>query len=182
MLKGNELDELIKREAYYGLEVCLRFDGAKPNFGDLFVICGFEHSGCSSSGNFQFASLASLGFSQVDDYFGVTSYEDEGEDVVIWLYPLIKDDSVYHHPGPFDGILLSFSVLRNPAVKSEFFLKVIEEFSFHLPVSVFYKTRELDLGNPADLSIVKSDIQEIIQYWRSEGIEPGSSAALQVHF
>lgn len=118
----------------------------------------------------------------MDDYFSVTSDEEEGDDVVIWLFPLIGDETVYHHSGPFDGIRLSYSILRNPVEKASLFLKVVADFASQLPVEVFYRLRETNLGHPPDLSLLESDIKAVIEYWRAEGIEPGSDEAMMVEF
>jgi uncharacterized protein YjbI with pentapeptide repeats len=88
----------------------LSFRDPKPTFGDLFVICGDVHPDFPPQGNFSFAQLASLGIEQTDDYFAVCK---EGEPV-IWIFPLIRGEVVYHHHGPFDGLRLK---LDRPSYK-----------------------------------------------------------------
>ena len=172
--------DLLEKAIYQSININLRFENEKPKFGDLFMIRDFEHSEFPPSGKFNFEALAEFEFDQVDDYFGITSYEDEGDDVKIWLFPMIKGESVYHNEGPFDSIQLSYNVLRNPPQDKELFLKVVSAFARHLPVQPFYELRGIELGNPPDLSMVESDINEVVEHWRKEGIEPGSSKAMRV--
>ena len=71
----------------------------KPSFGDLFLICGYEHPEFAATGDFGFEEIASLGIEQVDDYF---AFCKDG-DPVVWIFPLVRGNVVAHHPGPFDG-------------------------------------------------------------------------------
>jgi hypothetical protein len=105
------------------------FTNPQPMFGDLFPICGDSHPNFPPTGSFEFERLADLQFSQVDDYFGVQANSDEGEDVPIWLYPLVDGEPVHHHPGPFDGVRLEYNVLRNPVRRAEHFLLCVERFA-----------------------------------------------------
>src|SRR5687768_1500602 len=107
--------ELSEEMLYAGVSVDILFGTHRPTFGDLFLICGQDHPRFPPSGRFAFDQLADLQFEQVDDYFGVPSLTDDGDDVVVWLYPLVAGEVVDHHPGPFDGIRLDYNVLRNPS-------------------------------------------------------------------
>lgn len=176
------MEQLLVSAIYEGVVFDLLFEYEQPVFGDLFQICGYDHPKFPGSGKFDFGGLSELGFEQVDDFFGITSNEDEGDDVTIWLYPLVDGEPVYHHSGPFSGVRLSFSILRNTADKGEFFLRVIEQFSQTLPVKVMYRLRNLELGFPPNLSVVRADINQIVEHWRSENIKPGSSEALQLNY
>lgn len=174
-------EDLLETAAYEGVDVHLLFAEEKPTFGDLFLIRGFAHPQFPFANHFNFKALSHLGFDQVDDYFGIRSDEDEeqGDDVKVWLFPLIKGKIVHHYVGPFDGIKLSYSILRNPPEHAELFLKALADFAHHLPVQVFYTLRNQELGNPPDLTQLKNDIKFVIDYWRKQGIEPGSRDALQ---
>src|SRR4028118_116463 len=108
------MEALLESAIYEGMDVDCIFGEEKPSFGDLFQICGYDHPQSPASSKFNFGNLAELGFEQVDDYFGITSFEDEGDDVVVWLYPLVDGEDVYHHPGPFSGVRLSYNILCNP--------------------------------------------------------------------
>lgn len=176
------MEQLLESAIYEGVDIDLLFEAEQPGFGDLFQICGYDHPKFPASGKFDFSSLSEFGFEQVDDFFGVTSDEDEGDDVVIWLYPLEKGEVVYHHPGPFSGVRLSFNVLRNTTEQGEFFLRVVEQFVQTLPVKAVYRLRSLELGSSPDLPVVRADINQIVEHWRSEDIEPGSSEALQLDY
>ena len=74
---------------YEGVIVDIAFGVPGPMFGDLFLICGYDNPNFPPSGRYAFDTLEDLQFSQVDDYFGVESMADDGDDVVVWLYPLV---------------------------------------------------------------------------------------------
>lgn len=80
----------------------LMFVGAKPTFGDLFLVCGQTHPSFPPTGQHKFAELADLGFDQVDDYFAIC----RDGDPQVWLYPLVNGRIVEHHAGPYDGVRL----------------------------------------------------------------------------
>lgn len=166
---------------YAGVAVDIVFGSKGPSFGDLFQVIGQTHPAFPPSGSFDFQRFSDLQFDQVDDYFGVPSLAEDGDDVVIWLYPLVKGRPVDHHPGPFDGIRLSFCVLRNPVRHAEYFLRGVERFA-RLAPRVFYRSRHMDLGSPPNLDVVRSDIESIAQTWRDRGIEVGSEEALRIDF
>ena len=175
-------EDLLEEAAYDGIVVELRFENEKPTFGDLFSIRGFDHPNFPRSGKFNFDALTEFEFDQVDDYFGIRNEEDDGDDVKIWLSPMVNEFTVYHHHGPFDALRLSYTILRNPPENGALFLKVVSAFVQHLPVQPFYKLRGIELGNPPGLSIIELDIQEVIDYWKKQGIEVGSHDALIVDF
>lgn len=160
------------------IEVDLRFEGEKPIFADLLQICSGETANWRSTGRFNFQQLRDLGFDQVDDYYAVRSSEDKGGFELVWLYPLVGSLEVYHHPGPYDGLRLHYTILRNPASKIEIFLRVVRRFMEVLPVKVIYRQRGLELGNITDLNMIEADMRQAVAYWRARGIEPGSKAAL----
>src|SRR5260370_26031911 len=112
---------------YQGVSIDIAFGPSRPVFGDLFLICGDIHPKFPPSGAFGFDSLADLQFEQVDDYFGVRSLNDEGDDVPIWLYPLADGEAVYHHPDPFDGVRLDYNILRNPVRRADHYLKCVTD-------------------------------------------------------
>ncbi|HEX8464555.1 MAG TPA: hypothetical protein VF627_08045, partial [Abditibacterium sp.] len=80
------------------VNIDLLFQHERPAAEDLHMIRGWPVPGRPPSGRFNFDKLSHFGFDQVDDYYGIKSFEDEGTDVVVWLYPLVDGDSVYHHP------------------------------------------------------------------------------------
>ncbi len=161
---------------YQGLEVDLLFEGAGPEFGDLFTICGYENPSFPPSGKFDFVKFRELLFSQVDDYFGVRTLSGEGDDVAVWLSPLIGTEEVYHNPGPFDGLRLSYNVLRHPIDRSEHFLRIIEELRNGLPVTMIYRS------NSGGLDQISKDICAIAAYWDGKGIRVGSDKALLIDY
>lgn len=168
------MNDIPESVLYEGLSVDLQFADDRPVFGDLFAICGYENPAFPPSGRFNFLQFDDLQFSQVDDYFGIQTLSGEGDDVAVWLYPLVAGEVVDHHPGPFDGIRLSYNVLRHPIERSDFFLKAIQRLSAQLPVTMLYQ------GRRGDIAQVKKDIGAIEAYWRAEGIRPGSDEALEI--
>ncbi|NNJ26648.1 hypothetical protein [Alienimonas chondri] len=174
-----------------GLSVDIRFGEPRPTFGDLYLICGQTHPAFpptdrSTSGAIRFEDLANLQFSQVDDYFGVLTLpadgdRQEGDDVAVWLYPLVDGEPVDHHPGPFDGIRLSYCVLRHPPRRAEHFLTCIDAFA-RLGTRAFYRERARELGVPPDLAPLRADVAAIVEDWAENGVAAGSDAALEIDF
>ena len=170
------MDPLPESARYEGLEVILLFKDDGPTFGDLFTICGYENPHYPPPGRFDFLQFEDLQFSQVDDYFGVQTQSRVGDDVSVWLYPLIEGEAMDHHPGPFDGLALGYNILRNPIERSEHFLKCISRLAAGLPVSATYR------GAPLDLDQIKQDLQDIHASWLAEGITVGSHEALTLDY
>lgn len=164
-----------------GASVDIAFGAVRPSFGDLFEICGDAHPHFPPTGQTDFKTVADLQFTQVDDYFGVLSLADDGADVVVWLFPLVDGQPVHHHPGPFDGLRLGYSVLRNPVRHAAHFIRCIEELS-RFGIGVRYNSRQLELGVPPDLSALQCDIDAVVQHWAAEGIVVGSNDALELDF
>ena len=100
----------------------------------------------------------------------------EGDDVAVWLFPLVDGVIVHHHPGPFDGIRLGYNVLRNPIERSEHFIMSVKTLSERLPAKMVYR------GWLGGLEQIKKDIQAIESSWRDEGIEVGTQEALAVDY
>lgn len=166
---------------FQGLRIDIAFGEPRPSFGDLFRICGGTHPLFPPTGEFGLERLVDLQFEQVDDYFGVRSLINEGTDVPVSLYPLVGGEPVYHHIGPFDGVRLEYSILRNPACRAEHFLRCVEEFAA-LASGVFYRNRGIMLGTPPNLGLLRDDITAVVQHWASEGVIVGSDEALGVDY
>jgi hypothetical protein len=164
---------------YEGVSVDFGFSDPGPTFGDLFLISGGRHPRFPPSGAFAFDALTDLQFEQADDYFGVRSLSDEGDDVPIWLYPLVSSEPVHHHPGPFDAVRLDYNILRNPVRRAEHYFKCVERFAA-FAANVFYRSRSVELGVPPDLSRLRADIEAVVRHWASAGIVVGSSEALEI--
>lgn len=175
------MEELPTGTLYQGVSVDIRFGDPRPAFGDLYRICGIDHPKFPPTGEFGFDGLTELQFEQVDDFFGVRALTGEGTDVPIWLYPLIGGESVYHHHGPYDGVRLEYSVLRNPVRRAEHFLRCVQEFAA-LGNGVEYRNRGRALGNPPDLEPLQADIAAVVRYWADQGIAVGSDEAMSVEF
>jgi hypothetical protein len=164
-----------------GVSVEITFGDPRPLFGDLFLICGDNHPKFPPSGKFAFQNLVDLQFSQVDDYFGVRAMSDEGDDVPVWVYPLVDGEPVYHHPGPFDGVRLDYNILRNPARRAAHYLKCVQGFAA-FGASAYYRNRGVELGKPLNLSPLSADIDAVVRHWASEGIVVGSDEAMEIDF
>jgi hypothetical protein len=174
-------DELPECLLYQGAIVEIEFADPRPSFGDLFRIVGDTHPRFPPTGEFGFERLADLQFEQVDDYFGVRALEDEGDDVPIWLYPLVGGEPVHHHPGPFDGLRLQYNILRNPIRRAEHFLKCVQEFA-PLGSEVVYCDRDAVLGSQLDFTQLRADIEAVVRHWAAQGITVGSDDALAVDY
>ena len=175
------MDELPYHLLTEGASIDIYFAPERPIFGDLVLVCGYKHPTFPPSGKFAFDSLADLQFDQVDDYFGVRSLNDEGAQVPIWLYPLVDGEPVDHHPGPFDGVRLDYNILRNPIRRAEHYLTCVAAFA-KFGARTLYRSREIDLGSPPDLSGVRADIDAVVQHWAAQSIEVGSTESLEIDF
>jgi hypothetical protein len=161
--------------ALESLTVDVVFNNDKPTFGDLFLICGLGHPRFLATGKFKLESIAAYGFEQVDDYFGIRSRDENGDDVTLWLYPLVKNKAVYHHPGPFDAVRLSYNMLRNPWAKFELFLGVVQAWQALPDTELRYKSNQENA-----LEQLYKDAKAIQKYWQEQGITVGSSEALEI--
>lgn len=180
--KRPPMEKILEKAIYEGIDIDLNFISEKPKFGDLFLICGDTHPNYPPSGKFQFEELAHLNFKQIDDYFGkMESKTDIGAEI-IWLYPLVGDKCVYHHPGPFTGLRLSYSILRNPAEYTTLFLEIVLQFTQYLDVDCVYRLRQLSLGQPPQIAIIENDINQVVKYWEGRGIVPGYEKALSISY
>ena len=160
--------DLTEEQLHDGVTVDIAFDSPGPEFGDLFMICGYDNPNFPPPGDYAFGEHSDLGFCQKDDYFGIESESEEGDDVIVWLSPVVDGDCVEHHPGPFDAIRLQFSVLRNLPENAERFLQCVTSLATLSP-------------EPApNIDAIQSEIDAITEHWQSTGIMPGSSEALQV--
>ena len=160
---------MTEEELYEGISVDFKFTKTGPVLGDLFTICGYENPNFPPLKKYPFEKLTDLQFSQIDDYFGVQNLSDEGDDVVIWLYPLIDDEIVDHHTGPFEGLRISYNILRNPSRMAKHLYLVIQKFEEILGVS-----------SSVSLENVKEKVNSIQQYWTKKNITPGSVEALEI--
>ena len=84
------------------------------------------------------------------------------------MYPVVGGECVDHHPGPFDAIRLQFNVLRNMPKNAERFLQCVTSLA------------TLSTSPEPNIDAIQSEIDAITEHWQSNGIEPGSSAALQL--
>ncbi|HEY8960438.1 hypothetical protein [Chitinophaga sp.] len=146
----------------------------KPRFGELFLITGEEHPKFPAR-NKAFAQLAPLGFEQLDDFFGILNSEESGDDVLIWLFPMINGEEVFHNSGPFDAIRLSYSALRNaPATIS------LLQDCFHALKALPDVEVEFEGAAISDFTPVQQKADEIVAHWRANHIEPGSEQSLLI--
>ena len=164
-----------ERLAHDGVFIDFKFNSNKPTFGDLFLIVGFENPNFPPNSR-EFESLQHLGVGQVDDYFGIKNENDVGDDVNIWLYPMINGESVFHNEGQFDRIRVEYVVVRNDTTTAETFKNVYQSITENLDVTPVF------LGRPIDnYDEVEKMINQTIQYCREElDVEPGSGEALRL--
>jgi len=75
------------------------------------------------------------------------------------------------NPGPFDGLTISYDVLRNPIQRSEHFFLILETLSKELPVTM-----------SISIDLAKEKVHLINEYWLKQGITPGSDTALKIDY
>ncbi len=163
--------------AFEGIKIDFNFNSRKPNFGDLFLIVGFENPNFQSSSK-EFEKLNELGFEQADDYFGIKNNTETGDDVKIWLLPIIDGKEVYHNEGPFDAIRISYIVVRNSQKSAELF-----ETTFNAIISCLDVTPTFDGKIIENYSEIKQIITKTFEYCRQElKVEPGSVEAMELEW
>lgn len=160
------------------VRIDLVFRADRPTFGDLYTICGREHPSFPPQTE-RFAALADLGFDQIDDYFGIRPRTDDGDDVAVWLYPVIDGEIVEHSPGPFYRLRLSFDVLRNSPARAARFLDVAERLSTALPVDLDYRGTAPAAKAEDAIERLAADIRALQRHWQSKGLHCGSAEAQQ---
>lgn len=154
------------------INIDFNFSDKKPSYGDLYKMVGYENSDYPSNDD-AFLIFSELGIEQADDFFGVKNHNNDGDDIVLWVIPLINDQEVYDNNGPFDGLRLHFNTLRNTPDKVLIVEKVFLAFKTHLNAKIFFEKKPIDnfLG-------VKDYIDLQFDFWRKQGLEPGSDDAL----
>lgn len=162
-----------------GIRVDFLFPKRGPKFGDLLLACERKHPRFPPTKSLHFEQLADLQFDQVDDYFGVRGFGGEGDDVPIWLFPLIGGEPVHHHEGPFEGMRLAYNVLRNPEYRVEHFLTCVNRFAT-IAGRIVYRGEEVAAAELEGR--VRGDIAAVVQHWVGEGIVVGSNEALEIDF
>ena len=75
-----------------------------------------------------------------------------------------------------------FDVLRNAEAGVHTYLTALGALSEALPFEFYYSTRAMPLAAVAGLERVRSDAALIVEHWKSHGIVPGSTAALEVDY
>jgi hypothetical protein len=162
---------------FEGINIDFKFNSDKPTFGDLFLIVGYENPNFPPNSK-EFENLQNLGFDQVDDYFGIRNTSDIGDDVKIWMFPIINGEEVYHNEGPFDAIRLNYVIVRNDKETEVLFEKAFNSITTNLNVSPTVNGQPID-----NYDNIKKIINEAIQYCRQElKVEPGSDEALQLEW
>ena len=167
----------IETIAFEGISIDLQFNSDKPTFGDLFLIVGYENPNFPPNSK-EFEKLNDLGFEQIDDYFGIKNDTEYGDDVKIWLFPIINGEEVYHNDGPFDALRLTYVVVRNDTKTADLLEKSYNSISSNLDVIAMYDGKPID-----NYEEIKKTINKTIQYCRKElKVEPGSDKALQLEW
>lgn len=157
-----------------GVSVDFLFEGVKPEINDLLALSGSSDTNRMIESRMGFDQFKEYKFCQIDDYWGIWSESRHGDEVMIWLFPLIDGEIMDHHSGPYDGLRMSFRVLGNPIERADEFIQVVEHFSRALPVKVQYRMATQAIES------LKGDIRAIAEYWKDQGIEVGSARAHSV--
>ncbi|SFB81771.1 hypothetical protein [Streptomyces aidingensis] len=136
----------------------------RPRFGDLFLICGYENPNFPPRDP-RWASLGDLQFEQVDDYFAVRVYGDEP---VIWLYPLVAGAEVHHHPGPFDGLRLTYVPELHSEERAAHFAHAVDGFSRSGAAEVRWGRAAEPVGPPVDTVALTTRVRRFVDAgaWR----------------
>ena len=133
-LSTNNQPQDLETLAFEGISIDFKFYSNKPTFGDLFLIVGYENPNFPPDSE-EFENLQDLGFEQVDAYFWIRNNSDFGDDIKVWLHPLINGEEVYHNEGPFDAIRLNYIVVRNDIQTAELFEKAFNFVTANLNVT-----------------------------------------------
>ncbi|WP_299123868.1 hypothetical protein [uncultured Winogradskyella sp.] len=161
--------------AFEGIRIDFQFNSDKPTFGDLFLIVGFENPDYLPNSR-EFEKLVELEFEQVDDYFGIRNKTDIGDDIKIWLFPIINGEEVYDNQGPFDAIRITYGVLRNDQKTAKLFKKIFDSINSKLDVTPTIEGKRIE-----NFEEINEIITKTIQYCKEElKVEPGSVKALQL--
>lgn len=172
-MNNSNLEEL----AFEGISIDFKFKNDKPTFGDLFLICGYDNPNFPANSK-EFEKLSELKFEQVDDYFGIRNLTEIGDDVLVWLFPIINDEEVYHNEGPFDAIRIKYMVVRNEKKNSNLIEDIYNSFNENLDVKIFFENIKVD-----DYSSVSKKMTEVINYCEKElNVEPGSDKAMKLEW
>lgn len=114
----------------------------------------------------------------MDDFFGIENTEEEGNDVLIWLFPLIKGEEIHHQEGPFDAIKIHYDLIRNTPEVQFLFEKVFNVLRENLDADIVFNDQIIQ-----DFSPVQTYIQEAIRYCKEVlNVEPGSDQALELDY
>jgi|SaaInl3SG_22_DNA_1037383.scaffolds.fasta_scaffold61245_1 hypothetical protein len=161
--------------AFEGISIDFKFNLDKPTLADLFLIVGYENPNFPPTSR-DFENLQNLGFDQIDDYFGIRNTSDIGDDVKIWLFPIVNGKEVYHNEGPFDAIRLNYIIVRNDEQTEVLFEKAFDSITTNLNVTPTLNGQPID-----NYDNIKKTIKDAIQYCKQElKVEPGSDEALQL--
>ena len=170
-----ELDERIIDKCLVITDIS--FKGEKPVFGDLLAMTGIENSKFPMK-NENFLKLTSLGIEQSDDFFAIPNENyDFGDDIILWIIPLIKKTEVWHNPGPYDGLRFTYDILRNSEENIEIYLDCLGKFINLFPVSIYYRGQK-----QKNLEKIREDIESTIKELLKNDVKPGSDEALSIDY
>lgn len=169
---------LIEYQFYEGVPIEIRPQGRLPTADDLLQLQGTIDDDASDLDP-RYRALESLGIRQVDDYYGLWNPTEEG-DVIVWLYPVVDGEDVYHHSGPYEALRFSYSPLDYPEERRSVLFSIVRAFAKELDAQLTY--RDTDYGSDVDAALerLSADIDAIVQYWRDRGIECGSYEARKI--
>lgn len=161
--------------AFEGISIDFKFNSNQPSLKDLILISGKNNPNKLTDSN-EFEKLNYLGFEQTDDYFGIKNNTDSGDDIKLWLFPLINGEDVYHNEGPYEAMRLTYIVLRNDPNTANLFYKVFNAFRTNLDVSPTFEGRTVN-----NYEVIEKAINQTVQYCRQElKVEPGSGESLHL--
>lgn len=172
-MNNSDLEEL----AFEGVSIDFRFKNDKPKFGDLILICGYDNPSFPPNSK-EFEKLSEIGFEQVDDYFGIKNQTENGDDVLVWLFPIINNEEVFHNEGPFDAIRVNYVVVKNEKKNTKLIENIFKSFKENLDVDIYFENVQID-----DFSAVNNKLTDVIEYCEKElNVEPGSEKAMELEW
>lgn len=167
--KQNDLEEL----AFEGIAIDFEFNSKKPTFGDLFLMVGYENPDFPPK-NRIFEKLETLDIEQIDDSFVIRDSSINGADEKLWIHPVVEGKEVFHHPGPFDAIRVSYVVVHNGEKTLKLLENVFNEMVLNLEVTPKIKGRRIE-----NFEEIRKIAVKTITYCKEElGVKPGSDEAL----
>ena len=98
--------------------------------------------------------------------------------MLVWLFPIINNEEVFHNEGPFDAIRISYVVVRNEKKNAKLIENIFKSFKENLDVDIYFENIQID-----DFTAVNNKLTEVMEYCEKElNVEPGSDKAMELEW